>query len=296
MEYAGFAIVKALGVPGRMVTLGTVMEELPGGAIKHIDTFCGILDGMGVYHIQQNPQPHAVGGIDQIFQIFRLTKPGGSSVEIGDLIAKGTVVGMLHDGHKLDGVVTGFLDMGENIIGEFPIGADFSLFLGHAYMGFINIKFVLACKILIRPGEGFTVVLNFTGKGDGFRVLNHPAGIQGNVLCTGQVCVHNGFHLAAFPQRIVTFQEDFPVAVSDVLQRVTGFIPVIELSLQVELIGAGGPFPVVPPTVNVVESVVIVGVGKIRQGLISRQKTSFRCVIQEHPQINIPGKRLKLGI
>ena len=44
VQNAGLAVVKALGSPGRMLTLFSVVEELPGGAVKHIDAFCGILD------------------------------------------------------------------------------------------------------------------------------------------------------------------------------------------------------------------------------------------------------------
>ncbi len=33
------------------VTLFSVVEELPGGAVKHIDAFCGILDRVGMDQI-----------------------------------------------------------------------------------------------------------------------------------------------------------------------------------------------------------------------------------------------------
>ena len=34
-----------------MLTLFSVVEELPGGAVKHIDAFCGILDRVGMDQI-----------------------------------------------------------------------------------------------------------------------------------------------------------------------------------------------------------------------------------------------------
>ena len=44
VQYTGSAVVKTFGTPGRMLALFTIVEELPGGAVKHIDAFCGILD------------------------------------------------------------------------------------------------------------------------------------------------------------------------------------------------------------------------------------------------------------
>ena len=44
------------------------------------------------------------------------------------------------------------------------------------------------------------------------------------------------------------------------------------------------------------ETKVQMGVGKIIQALPLGQNTLFGRTIQVHPQINIPGERLKLGI
>ena len=44
VQNAGLTLIKALGSPGRMLILFSVVEELPDGAVKHIDAFCGILD------------------------------------------------------------------------------------------------------------------------------------------------------------------------------------------------------------------------------------------------------------
>ena len=66
MQHTGFAVVKALGSPGGVITLGAVMEELPGCAVEHIDALGGVLDGVGVNHIQQDPDAHAVSGVDKI--------------------------------------------------------------------------------------------------------------------------------------------------------------------------------------------------------------------------------------
>ena len=112
VEYAGLAVVKALGTPGRMISLGPVVEELPGSAVEHIDSLGGILHRVGVDHVQQYPDPHGMGSIDQVFQVLGLTEPAGCGKEIRHLIPEAAVIGVLHDGHELNGIVAIVLDPG----------------------------------------------------------------------------------------------------------------------------------------------------------------------------------------
>ena len=199
VDHAGLAVVKALGTPGRMVTLIAVVEELPDGAVKHIDAFGCILDGMGMDHIQQHPNAHLMGLVDQVFQILRPAEPAGGRIEIGHLIAKRTVVGVLHDGHQLDGIITGLLHMGQGIIRKLPVGANLTLFLCHAHMGLVDVQTVLALERAVGPVEGIPVVGDLGSKGDGLGILHHTPGIERNMLRSGQVGIHHGLDLAAFP-------------------------------------------------------------------------------------------------
>lgn len=47
-----------------------------------------------------------------------ITIATAGSEKVGDLVAKGGVVGVLHDGHELDGIVAQLLDAGKDIGGE----------------------------------------------------------------------------------------------------------------------------------------------------------------------------------
>ena len=58
-----------------MVALGAVVEELPCGAVEHVDALGGIPDGVGMHHVQQHPDAHGVRLVHQIFQVFRLSEP-----------------------------------------------------------------------------------------------------------------------------------------------------------------------------------------------------------------------------
>ena len=264
VEHTGLAVVKALGVPGRMIAFGTVVEELPGGTVEHVDALGGVLHRMGVDHVQQNPQSQLMGLVHQIFQILGLAEPGRGGIEAGHLIAEGAVVRMLHNGHELHRVISGFFDLRQNLVCKFPVGADFPGFLGHTYMGFVNVQFVLSYKFLIRPGKCIPVIYNFAGKGNGFGVLHHPAGVQRDMFRAGHVGIHNGLYLTAFPQGIIALQVQLPVTVAHMLQRVTGFVPAVEVALQIQLVCAGSPLPVVPAAVYMVKSIIIVCVGKIQ--------------------------------
>ena len=199
MEHTGSAVVEALGAPGGMVTLAACVEELPFGAVKHIDALGGVLDCMGVHHIQQHPDAHFMGLVHQILQILRLAKPGGRGKEIGDLIAEGAIIGMLHNGHELDGVVAGLLHMGQDIVGKLPVRAYLALLLRHTHMGFVDVHPLLTPELAVRPWEDLFVIGDLSGEGDGLGVLHHPAGIQGDVLGAGHVGVNNSLDLAAFP-------------------------------------------------------------------------------------------------
>ena len=178
---------------------------------------------------------------------------------------------MLHDGHELHRVVARLLNPGQGQVGKFPIGADSPFLLRHAHMGFVDIQLIVADEILIRPGEGFPVVGDLTLKGDGFLVLHHPAGVQGDVLSEAHVGLYHGFDPAALPQGIVTGQEQLPVSVIQLFQRMGGLVPAVEFAFQIELIGGRSPLPIVPAPIGVMEAIIIVGVGKVVQGLVFSQ-------------------------
>ena len=214
VDNAGLAVVKALCPPGGMVALGAVVEELPSGAVKHIDAFGGIFDGVGMHYVQQHPNAHGMCLVHQVFQFLRPSEPGGSGKEIAHLIAEGAVIGMLHNGHQLHSIVARLVDAGQDMIGKFPVGADLALLLRHAHVGFVDIQLVLAHEILIRPGKDLPVVHHLALEGDGLLVLHHPAGIQRDVLRAGQIGVHHGFDLAAVPQGIVPGEIQLPAAVA----------------------------------------------------------------------------------
>ena len=103
------------------------------------------------------------------------------------------------------------------------------------------------------------------------------------MLRAGQVGVHHGFDLAAVPQGVVAGEVQLPVAVAQIGQRVGGLVPAVEFTLQIQLVGAGRPLPVVPAAIHVMEAKVHVSVGKIIQALSLGQNALFCRPVQVHP-------------
>ena len=116
------------------------------------------------------------------------------------------------------------------------------------------------------------------------------------MLGAGHVGVHHGFHLAAGPQGVVAGEKQLPVAVSDGLQGMAGFVPVVKIPFQVQLIGAGCPLPVDPASLNMVEAEIIVGVGKVVQGLALGKQPGLGAAVEEHPQVDVAGEGGELGV
>ena len=287
MQNTGSAVVEALGTPGRMLTLAALMEKLPYGTVKHVDAFHSILDRVGVHQIQPHTDAPLVSLVYQVFQIIRLAKPGAGSEEVSNLVAKASVIRVLHNGHKLNGIVACFLDVFQRNVCKLPIGTDAAFFLRHTHMGLIDKKLVFADKSIIRPGKQNLIVDNLCIKGVVGFILNGPSGIQGKMLGANVLVLDDGLYLAAVPQSVISGEEDFPVLIVESGERMRCGIPCIKFAFQVELVGGRSPLTVIPAAIYMVETVIPVTVGKFFQGLSFRQETGFCCLVKGHSCFNI---------
>ena len=94
------------------------------------------------------------------------------------MIAERAVVGVFHDAHKLDGVVSGLNDARKGMFTEFGISANLSIFLSHANMGFIDEGVANAFFwVGMAPGVGGGRIPDLSGKYVGLWVLNGSPGI-----------------------------------------------------------------------------------------------------------------------
>ena len=185
--------------------------------------------------------------------------------------------------------------MGQDVIGEFPVGGDAVILACHADVGFIDQRGFLAGKARVGPGVGLQIVPYLAAPASVLPVLNGAFGVQRQMLAQVIAVAHDGDHLAALFQGIAG-QEQFPVAVFQLFEGRIGPVPVVKIPCQVQLIRRRGPFPVHPAVGLIVETVVMVGVGKVRQlPLLADQLAAF-AVIPVHAQVDIPLKGLKLRV
>ena len=233
MENTGSAIVEALCTPGRVFTLAAFMEELPYGSIEHIDTLSSVLYRMRMNQIQQHTDTHVMGFVNQILQILGLAEPGTGCVEICDLVAEASIVGMLHNGHQLDGIVTGFFYMGQDNVCKLTVSTDASFFLRHTDMRFVNVELIFTDKTIVSPGEQNLVVNNLRVESIVGFVLHCPSCIERKMLCANAIVLNNGFYLAAMPECFITGKIDFPVFIVDPGQRMGGLVPCIKFAFQI---------------------------------------------------------------
>lgn len=87
---------------------------------------------MGMYDIQQDGQSQLVRAINQTLEFLGRSVSGTDGEERGHLVPKGRIVGVLHDGHHLDTVVSEFGDTGQDIVPEFDVGPDLGVRGGDA--------------------------------------------------------------------------------------------------------------------------------------------------------------------
>ena len=199
---------------------------------------------------------------------------------------------MLHDSHQLDSVVTGCLDMFQSDVSEFLVSAHTALFLGHTDVGFVDVQFFFTFKTGIGPVESDAVVNDLSLKRVVGLVLNSPAAVQRQMLGTGHIGIHNGLDLTAVPQGIVTFQINFPVAVTNSCQRMGCLVPIIKFTFQIQRISVGGPLTVIPASLDMMETVVVMCIGEVIQRLVTGKNTVLSSMIQVHAQINVACEAL----
>ncbi len=288
MQHLMLGIIEQLGAPGGVIVL---FEELILGAVEQIDAVGAIGGGVGMHHVQKHKQAHLVGFIHQIFQIVRIAEPAGGGEKIGHLIAEGGVIRVLHHAHELDGVITGVQDALEGDVGKFPIGADTGLFLGHAHVGFVNIQRggLAATIAAVGPAEGALGRPHPAAEFVGDRVLNYAVGVEGDAV--------EGFALAgdlhlialAMADGVDALDVNFPHAIFQAGEGMTGAIPAVEIPDEVHLIRAGSPFPVKPALGGAGQAEIDVTVGKVVKLLARIQQRPPSIQQTAHAQFDIRG-------
>lgn len=132
------AIVKQPRVPKLMASLLALVEIEVICAVKLVETVLDILAGVRVDNVQEHLDAHSVGSVNELHQVLWRTITTRHGEKVGDLVSKGRIVGVLLDGHELDGIVSELLDAREDIGGKLLKLTHAGLGRADADMGFVQ--------------------------------------------------------------------------------------------------------------------------------------------------------------
>ena len=279
-----------------MIALGAGMEILIVRAVKLIDTLPGVGSSMRMNNIQQHGNSHLMGGIDQRPQLIRCAVLGGSGKEIRHLVAKGSIVRMLHDGHDLNGVVAQRLDPGQCILPELVVRADLSLLLGHADMALVDEEILLGLEAFVSPHKGAAGDVHSGAPGRGLLVLHYKIRIDRDPLQLLSIMNNNCADPLTVLQGIHPRQEDFKYTAVFLFHGTAMAIPAVKIAGKIHRFRTGCPFPIIPAIVCTVEAEEFMGIGKIHQRLTLGQQRVFCLLIVLHSKLQITLERAEVRI
>ena len=131
-------VIEKSAVPKLVPASDTLVEVLVVASVKLIQSVEDVLGSVAVYYVQQHRNAHAMGRVNQLFQIIWKSISAACRKEAVDLISKTRIVCMLHDRHELDDIVAVLLDSRQDIGCEFLVGGDFWIWRGDSNMGFVD--------------------------------------------------------------------------------------------------------------------------------------------------------------
>ena len=298
MHHAVFAVVKDLAAPSRMIARAAGLEELIVASVKAVDALGGVFHRMGMHQIEQHAQPQRVRLVNQRLEVVRCAVPRGRGEEIADLIAERRVIRMLHNGHQLHGVVAVLFDPRQNIAHELQIRAH-ALFLGrHADMRLVNQRrhIFLRPKFFIRPDKFLPRIPDGGAEIVRLFVLHNIGRIERNAVFRAARAGDGDLHLAAVLERAHAGDLDFPISVAHRLHRMAGAVPVVEIANQVHGRRAGRPLAVDPAALDLVEAVIQMAAGKLRQRLSGGKQLLFALFEMADAFVQIAFKGGKIGV
>lgn len=131
-------VVKEPTIPQFVSSACAFVEVEVIAVVKHVKTVKDVLAGMRVHHVQQYGNTHAVCGVNQLLEVIWVAVAGRGCKEGVDLVAKGCVVCVLHDGHELDCVVSQIANAWEGILGELLVCSDLGIGTRDTDVGFVH--------------------------------------------------------------------------------------------------------------------------------------------------------------
>ena len=229
MEHLVLAVIEAKRIPRRVFAPLVVVEIEVVRAIEAAKAFQLVLHGVAVHDVHDHGDAHLVRLVDQLFQLVGRTETGRGGEEAAHMIAEGAIVGMLLDGHDLDGVVAILGDAGQHLLAKLAVGAHLLLARAHSDVALVDHQRVRAgLELLDSEFIGFLGVPNLGAEDLGLLVLHHTAYPGRDALARAAVPLHQELEQVAMMQT-VGGENAFPHAIGLLLQLILGvFLPVVE--------------------------------------------------------------------
>ncbi len=210
------------------------------------------------------------------------------------MVAEGAVIGMLLDGHDLYGVVAVLGHAWQHVVAELHVGAHLLGVLAHAHVALVDEQ-----RVLLRPEASLLPHVGHGGvphlRGEYLRlvVLHHTAAPGGYALALASVPVDA--HLVQLSVlQVFLLQLQLPVARAFYALAAVALIlaPVVEVADEVDVGGVGCPLAEHPPARQLMQAVVEVAGGKVREGALA----VLRQLVQlPHGVVVAPADGLLIG-
>jgi len=115
------AVVEDVGAPAEVFALAGIGVFVEGGAVKPGQAV-GVFGEVTGDPIEEDADVGLMAGVDEEHEVFGRAEARGGGEEAGDLIAPGTAVGVLHDGHEFDVGVVETFDVFDEGVSELAVG------------------------------------------------------------------------------------------------------------------------------------------------------------------------------
>lgn len=91
-------------------------------AIKLVQAVENILGRVAVDNVEKNDNPQSMCGINELLEVVRGAVSAACCKEAVDLVSEAGIIGVFHDGHQLNDIVSELLDPGEHILRKLLVG------------------------------------------------------------------------------------------------------------------------------------------------------------------------------
>ena len=244
-----------------MASLPAVVEVQVLAAVEAAQAFGLVVHTVRMDYIHYHGYAGRMRVVHQALEILRGAETRAQGVEIGNLVAEGTVVRMFLEGHYLYGVIAQVDDFRQYVQAEFLKGPDLLLFACHSYVAFVDERMFALPRPAVFPPVRLGRVPDLGAEDLGHRILHRPCNIGGKPFPASSrpFDVKLVEHAVGKEKRR---EGDLPVAVPDRMQGI-GFaaFPVVELPCQPDSGGIGRPLAENPVALTVpvqpVEKVVV---------------------------------------